>query len=86
MEKRGVVVRIPKMTGLQFLVLGLLLEGVKSGRELRAELGAAGAGTSQSGFSQLMRRLELAGLVRSQYAATVVAKETLKAGFVEFPG
>ncbi len=35
MEKRGVVVRIPKMTGLQFLVLGLLLEGVKSGGEMR---------------------------------------------------
>lgn len=33
--KRGVVVGIPKMTRLQFLVLGLLLEGVKSGREMR---------------------------------------------------
>jgi len=70
--------RVPKMTGLQFLVLRLLLEGAKSGRELRAELREWGVETSQSSFSQLMQRLERAGLVRSEYAATVVGERTLR--------
>jgi DNA-binding HxlR family transcriptional regulator len=53
------------LTPLQFLVIRLLLDGRKTGRKLRRELGSWGAGTSKAAFSQMMRRLQFAGLVRS---------------------
>jgi len=56
---------LPELTPLQYLVIWLLLAGRKSGRELRRELGSWGAGMSNAAFSQMMRRLQVAGLVRS---------------------
>jgi DNA-binding PadR family transcriptional regulator len=56
---------LPRLTPLQFLVIWLLLDGRKTGRELRRELGAWGAGMSKPAFSQMMRRLQVASLVRS---------------------
>jgi hypothetical protein len=56
---------LPRLTPLQFLVIRLLLDGRKTGRQLRRELGSWGAGMSKPAFSQMMRRLQVASLVRS---------------------
>lgn len=56
---------LPRLTPLQFLVIRLLLDGRKTGRELRRELGSWGAAMSKAAFSQMMHRLQVAGLVRS---------------------
>ena len=56
---------LPRLTPLQFLVIRLLLDGRKTGRGLRRQLGSWGAEMSKAAFSQLMRRLEFAGLVRN---------------------
>jgi DNA-binding HxlR family transcriptional regulator len=60
---------LPELTPLQFLVIWLLLEGRKSGRELRGLLDWWGAGMSRPAFSQMMRRLESARLVRRDRVA-----------------
>ena len=70
------MIPIPKMTGLQFLVLRLLFDGPKPGRELRRELEEHRAPMTQSSFSQLMRRLERSGLVRSDLAPTQLGGQT----------
>jgi len=56
---------LPELTPLQFLVIWLLLDGRKTGRELRRQLASWGAATSKPAFSQMIRRLESARLVRS---------------------
>ncbi len=61
----GARAELPRLTPLQFLVIRLLLDGRTSGRKLRRELGRWGAGMSKPAFSQMMRRLQVAGLVRS---------------------
>jgi DNA-binding PadR family transcriptional regulator len=58
---------LPRLTPLQFLVLWLLFGGPRSGRSLRVELEAWGAGMGRSAFSQLMTRLVAAGLVHSRF-------------------
>jgi hypothetical protein len=48
------------MTPLQFLALRLLFDGRKSGRALREELEARGAGMGRAAFSQTIRRMAAA--------------------------
>ena len=60
---------LPQMTPLQFLVLWLLFQGRKSGRALRAELEARGARMGRAAFSQMIRRMAAARLVRSDFVA-----------------
>lgn len=67
---------IPKMTDLQFLVLTLLFDGPKAGRELRRELDEHQAPMNKSSFSDLVRRLERAGLVPGDWVPTVVGGQT----------
>jgi len=67
---------IPKMTGLQFLLLSLLFDGPKAGRELRRALDERQAPMNKSSFSELMRRLERSGLVRGDWVPTVVGGQT----------
>jgi len=64
-DSRPPLGKLPELTPLQFLVIWLLLDGRKSGRELRRQLGSCGAAMSQPAFSQMMRRLEFARLVRN---------------------
>ena len=52
---------VPKLTHLQFLVIGVLLRGDCSGRVVRSELEAFGIRKSGPAFYQLMARLEDAG-------------------------
>jgi len=56
---------LPELTPRQYLVIWLLLDGRKSGRELRRQLASCGARMSKPAFSQLMCRLQFARLVRS---------------------
>lgn len=61
--------RLPKITPLHFLTLRLLFEGQKSGHQLRQELAARGVAMGRSAFSQVIRRMEWARLVRGDDAS-----------------
>jgi DNA-binding PadR family transcriptional regulator len=59
--------RIPTITHLQFLVLGLLREQEQPGRVIREALAAHGVRRSAPAFYQLMARLERDRLVDGWY-------------------
>jgi DNA-binding PadR family transcriptional regulator len=59
--------RIPKITHLQFLVLGLLRDAEQPGRVIREALAAHGVRRSAPAFYQLMARLERDRLVDGWY-------------------
>ena len=59
--------RIPTVTHLQFLVLGLLREREQPGRVIREALAAHGVRRSAPAFYQLMARLERDRLVDGWY-------------------
>jgi DNA-binding PadR family transcriptional regulator len=59
--------RLPKITHMQFLVLGLLKEGEQPGRLLRDALAGYGVRRSAPAFYQLMARLERDRLVDGWY-------------------
>ena len=59
--------RIPTITHLQFLVLGLLREREQPGRVIREALAAHGVRRSAPAFYQLMARLERDRLVDGWY-------------------
>lgn len=59
--------RIPTITHLQFLVLGLLREREQPGRVIRETLAAHGVRRSAPAFYQLMARLERDRLVDGWY-------------------
>ena len=58
---------LPPLTHLQFLVLGILREGLQLGSQVREELAAHGVDKSGPAFYQLMARLEDGGLVIGRY-------------------
>ena len=49
---------IPRLTHLQFLVIGILLDEAATGKQLRAMLKTHGAKKSGPAFYQLMARME----------------------------
>jgi DNA-binding PadR family transcriptional regulator len=59
--------RIPRLTHLQFLVLGQLRRGEQPGRVIRDALTANGVRRSAPAFYQLMARLERDRLVDGWY-------------------
>ena len=59
--------RIPTITHMQFLVLGLLREEEQPGRVIRDALAAHGVRRSAPAFYQLMARLERDRLVEGWY-------------------
>lgn len=59
--------RIPRLTHLQFLVLGLLRDGERPGRAIREAIAAHGVKRSAPAFYQLMARLERDRLVDGWY-------------------
>jgi len=59
--------RLPRLTHLQFLVLGLLRQGECPGRVVREALARHGVDRSAPAFYQLMARLERDGLVEGWY-------------------
>ena len=71
-------VRIPRITHLQFLVLGMLRGSARRGRHVRRELGKHGVRRSGPAFYQMMARLEDAGLVAGAYDQRIVAGQIIK--------
>ena len=59
--------RLPRLTHLQFLVLGLLRKGEQPGRAIRETLATHGVKRTAPAFYQLMARLERDGLVEGWY-------------------
>jgi DNA-binding PadR family transcriptional regulator len=70
--------RLPSITHLQFLVLGLLRDGPRSGRDIRGDLGRHGFRRTSPAFYQMMARLEDAGFVKGWYEQKVVEGQLIK--------
>src|SRR5688572_12950294 len=70
--------RIPDITHLQFLVLGMIRGESRLGRDVRRELSRHGVSRSGPAFYQMMARLEDAGLVTGEYDQKVVAGQIIK--------
>jgi DNA-binding PadR family transcriptional regulator len=69
---------LPELTHLQFLVLSILLDGERSGREVRERLTEAGETKSGPAFYQFMARLEDAGFVEGWYDQKVIDGQSIK--------
>ncbi|HXT27907.1 MAG TPA: hypothetical protein VN716_01460 [Vicinamibacterales bacterium] len=70
--------RIPEITHLQFLVLGMLRGGERTGRLVRRTLKRHGIERSGPAFYQMMARLEDAGLVAGEYDQKIVDGQIIK--------
>ena len=68
----------PRLTHLQFVILGILLRGRRPGREIREELRRFGVARSGPAFYQLMGRLEEAGLVEGSYQQQIVEGQIIR--------
>ena len=75
---RGVPLQLPETTHLQFLVLGVLLEGPHIGRDVRSRLDEFGVGKSGPGFYQMMGRLEDSNYVTGCYEQQVIDGQRVK--------
>src|SRR3954467_7804080 len=69
---------IPEITHLQFVVLGILRGGERTGRAIRKGLGRHGVRRSGPAFYQMMARLEDAALVAGAYDQKVVDGQIIK--------
>jgi DNA-binding PadR family transcriptional regulator len=69
--------RLPRLTHLQFLVLGLLRSGETAGRVVREGLAAHGVKRTAPAFYQLMARLERDGLVDGWYEQITVRDQAV---------
>jgi DNA-binding PadR family transcriptional regulator len=69
--------RLPAITPLQFLVLGLVRSGEQPGRFIRHVLADQGARRSAPAFYQLMARLERDGLVEGRYHPIAVGDQAV---------
>ena len=70
--------RLPAITHLQFLVLGLLRDHPHAGRDIRTALQRHGVRRTAPAFYQMMARLEDAGLVEGWYDQKVVDGQLIK--------
>lgn len=77
---------LPEITHLQFLVLTILLDAQKSGREVREELAEHGVKKSGPAFYQLMSRLEDDKFVRGWYDEKVIDGQRIKERRYEITG
>lgn len=68
---------LPTVTHLQFLVLGLLLDGERPGRLIREVLARYRVKPSGPAFYQLMARLEREGLVEGWYEQVTVGDQAV---------
>jgi DNA-binding PadR family transcriptional regulator len=64
--------RLPSISHLQFLALGVLLGGEQPGRVIRDAVADFGARRTVAAFYQLMARLERDGLVEGWYQQVFV--------------
>jgi DNA-binding PadR family transcriptional regulator len=70
--------RIPGLSHLQFLVLAQLLNGERTGREIRAGLKRYRVRQSGPAFYQMMARLEKAELLEGWYTQEVIEGQIIK--------
>jgi DNA-binding PadR family transcriptional regulator len=70
--------RIPEITHLQFLVLGMLRGGERPGRFVRRALARHGIDRTGPAFYQMMARLEDAGFVTGEYDQKIVGGQIIK--------
>jgi DNA-binding PadR family transcriptional regulator len=59
--------KLPDVSNLQYLALGLLMAGERPGREIREAVRRFGVRRSAAAFYQFMARLERDGLVEGWY-------------------
>jgi len=71
---------IPRLSHLQFLVVGLLRGRTLPGREIRDGLEQLDVRKSGPAFYQLMSRLEDGGLVTGQYHQEIVSGQIIRFG------
>lgn len=69
---------IPRLSHLQFLVIGILRDRAVAGHEVRARLADFGVRKSGPGFYQLMARLEDGGLVEGSYQQEIIEKQIIR--------
>lgn len=69
--------KLPRLTHLQFLVLGLLRDGERPGRAVREALAAHGVKRTSPAFYQLMARLERDGLIDGWYEQITVRDQAV---------
>ncbi len=69
---------LPRLSHLQFLVLGILTSGEQGGRDLRSRLEEFDVRRSGPSFYQLMARLEDAGFVRGWYEQEIIEGQIIR--------
>ena len=70
--------QVPKLTHLQFVILGLLRDGARAGRHVRDGLLAFEIRKSGPAFYQMMARLEDAQLVEGWYEQQIVEGQIIR--------
>lgn len=69
---------MPRLSHLQFLVVGILRGQTIPGREIRRQLQSFGVQKGGPDFYQLMARLEDAGLGDGTYSQEIVARQIIR--------
>lgn len=69
--------KLPGITHLQFLVLGLLQDGEQAGREIREVLARFGVKSTSAAFYQMMARLERDRLVEGWYEQITIGDQAV---------
>ena len=69
---------LPRLSHLQFLVLGVLLSAELRGRDVRERLADFGVRKAGPAFYQLMARLEDAGFVHGRYEQEIVEAQIIR--------
>jgi hypothetical protein len=69
---------LPALTHLQFIVIGALLAGEQSGKDIRCELKRQGVRRTAPAFYQMMARLEDAAWIDGFYTQEVVDAQIIK--------
>ncbi len=69
---------VPRLSHLQFLVVGILRRQSVPGREIRGRLNGFGVKKSGPAFYQLMSRLEDSGLVAGTYHQEIVDSQIIR--------
>jgi len=70
--------RLPSISHLQFLALGVLLGGERAGRAIREQVARFGVRRTGPAFYQMMARLERDGLVEGWYQQIKVGDQAVK--------
>lgn len=69
--------KLPSITHLQFLVLGVLLDEERSGRAIREAIARFGVRRSGPAFYQIMARLERESLIEGWYEQIVAGDQSV---------